>query len=305
MLKAIAFIKAARLRTLPLSFSATITGSALALFAGIKDITVIVLCLATTLFLQVLSNFANDYGDFVKGTDNRQRVGPSRTLQSGEITKNEMKTAILLVILLSLASGTWLVYEGTKGMGKDDFIFFMVLGLGAIAAAVFYTVGKKAYGYHGMGDVFVFLFFGLVGVTGSFYLQARLFDVWILLPASSIGFFSAGVLNLNNMRDHVNDHASGKNTLVVKMGFEKAKYYHLFLLFAGIIATVIFIMKNYSSPWQFIFLAILPLLFKNGMTVMRSSDPKQLDPLLKQLAITTFLFSLLLGCGLYISTQNL
>jgi len=305
MSKATAFIKAARLRTLPLSFSAVITGSSLAVFGGKTEVLVITLCLITTLFLQVLSNLANDYGDFVKGTDNEQRIGPSRTMQSGEISKNEMKAGIFICALLSLASGIWLVYEGTKGMGKGDFIFFITLGLGAIAAAIFYTVGKKAYGYNGLGDVFVFLFFGIVGVTGSYYLQAHHFDYQLLLPAATIGFFSAGVLNLNNLRDHVNDKISNKNTLVVKLGFEKAKVYHLFLLVTGLSSSVTFILINYISPWQFIFLAIVPLLLKNVITVLRSKEPKQLDPLLKQLAITTFLFSVLFGCGLYISTQNL
>lgn len=305
MSKAAAFIKAARLRTLPLSFSAVITGSSLAIFSGKTETLVIILCLVTTLFLQILSNLANDYGDFIKGTDNEQRVGPSRTMQSGEITKSEMKTGILICVLLSLSFGIWLVYEGTRGMGKDDFIFFIALGLGAIAAAIFYTVGKKAYGYNGLGDVFVFIFFGLIGVTGTYYLQAQNFSYQLLLPAATIGFFSAGVLNLNNLRDHINDKLSNKNTLVVKLGFEKAKIYHLFLLLSGFICAVIFVSMNFISPWQFVFLAIIPLLLKNLLTVLRSKDPKELDPLLKQLAITTFLFSILFGLGLYISTQNL
>lgn len=191
-----------------------------------------------------------------------------------------------------------------QGNGKDDFIFFIALGLSAIAAAIFYTIGKKAYGYNGLGDVFVFLFFGVVGVTGTYYLQAQNFDYLLLLPASTIGFLSAGVLNLNNLRDHINDKFSNKNTLVVKLGFEKAKIYHSILLLSGISGTVIYVFINYISPWQFIFLAVVPLLMKNIMTVLRSADPKQLDPLLKQLAITTFLFSILFGLGLYISTQN-
>ena len=247
------WINAFRLRTLPLAFSCIIMGSGLAFGDDQFNLTVFVLALITTLFLQILSNLANDYGDFVKGTDNKNRVGPERTLQAGLITKDEMVTAMWIIALLCSVFGVWLIYEGTKGLDLHRAGLFAILGLAAMGAAVKYTMGKNPYGYAGLGDVFVFLFFGWLGVIGSYFLHTHSIDIKIVLPASAIGFFTTAVLNINNMRDHEADAKSGKNTLVVRIGISWAKRYHFMLNFIGVLFIVLYTVPAINAIWCFLF----------------------------------------------------
>ena len=194
-------VKAARLRTLPLSISGIIVGSFIAASEGLFNTTICILALLTTVGFQIISNFANDYADGVKGTDNNVRVGPKRAIQSGKITPKQLLKVIKISIAITLVIAISLIYVS---FGKEDFlnlIIFFVLGIASIAAAIKYTMGKNAYGYSGFGDVFVFLFFGLLSVCGSYYLYAKQLNFTIFLPAFSIGFLSIGVLNLNNMQD--------------------------------------------------------------------------------------------------------
>lgn len=292
------WIKAFRLRTLPLALSSVALGSFIAYYDGIFNLKVSLLAAATTLFLQVLSNLANDYGDSKHGVDGEDRVGPLRAVQSGDITALAMKRVVILFMFLSLVSGLWLIYEGTRGISFFYVLLFLVLGIGAIAAAVKYTIGKKPYGYSGFGDLFVFVFFGLTGVVGTYYLNTHRLNWEVLLPASAMGFLSAGVLNLNNMRDRVNDKVNGKHTLVVMMGIEKARWYHLFLLLGSVVAGLSYMLLNYHSPFQMLFLITIPMLWINVVVVFRNSIPEELDPYLKKLAIASLLFSLSFGIGL-------
>tara|TARA_B100001971_G_C18220346_1_gene556698 strand:+ start:913 stop:1557 length:645 start_codon:yes stop_codon:yes gene_type:complete len=202
------WINAFRLRTLPLAFSCIIMGSGLAMADGQFNLTIFILALITTLFLQILSNLANDYGDFVKGTDNEERVGPDRTMQAGLISKSEMIRIMWVIAILCSVFGVWLIYEGTLGLDLKKSGLFAILGLSAMGAAVKYTMGKNPYGYAGMGDIFVFLFFGWLGVLGSYFLHTHTLNWELILPASSIGLFTTAVLNINNMRDHVADKKS-------------------------------------------------------------------------------------------------
>jgi 1,4-dihydroxy-2-naphthoate octaprenyltransferase len=293
------WIKAFRLRTLPLALSSTITGSFIAVANGNYKIPVITLALLTTLLLQILSNLANDYGDAVKGTDNENRKGPSRTVQSGEISKNRMKNAVIITALLSLISGLFLLYF-SLGNRFETAIFFFAVGVGAIIAAVKYTVGKKAYGYRKLGDLFVFVFFGITGVVGTYYLNTLTVTFDIFLPAISIGLFSVGVLNLNNMRDMDNDVLSGKNTIASQLGWPNAKKYHYILIIAGWTTAFIFLAINYKSPYNLLFIITLPLFLKDLAGISKIKEKETLDPFLKKLAISTFLFSLLLGVGFII-----
>lgn len=301
------WLGAFRLRTLPLSLSSIALGSFLALEAceasfcvGEKAFswTVFVMAIVTTLFLQILSNLANDYGDSQKGADNEGRIGPQRAVQSGAISPKEMFRGMVICAILALVSGLYLVYEGTKGMELSYGLFFVLLGLGAIGAAIKYTVGKGAYGYSGFGDVFVFLFFGITGVMGTFYLHTHVWDWTVLLPAASVGFLSAGVLNLNNMRDIENDAKVGKRTLVVKMGAEKARKYHAFLLLSAIFCALLYTFLHFQSWGQLLFFLSLPLVFMNLKAVFSIKEARNLDPLLKKLALTTTFFVLTFGIGL-------
>ncbi len=292
------WIKAFRLRTLPLAFSSTFLGSFLAFSCGQFSWEVFVFATLTTLFLQILSNLANDYGDFTKGTDNADRIGPQRVTQTGLVKPEEIKRMILVFVVLSLISGLCLIYFGLKQLPFYLAVLFFVIGLIAIYAAVKYTVGKNAYGYIGMGDLFVFIFFGLVGVCGTYFLHAGSLASSVFLPASTIGFLSAGVLNLNNLRDVDNDARSGKKTLVVRMGVKAAKIYHLLLLGLAILFAVIYTLITYSSPIQFIFLLLVPLFVKRGYTVYKNKVAVELYPELTRLAVLTFIFSLVFGLGM-------
>ena len=293
------WLSAFRLRTLPLAFSCIIMGSGLAYAADQFNLTVFVLALVTTLFLQILSNLANDFGDFVKGTDNDERVGPDRTLQSGLITKSEMINAMWIIAILCSVFGVWLIYEGTIGLDLKKAGLFAILGLTAMGAAVKYTMGKNPYGYAGLGDIFVFLFFGWLGVIGSYFLHTHSFHWELLLPASTIGLFTTAVLNINNMRDHEADAKSGKNTLVVRIGIEKAKVYHKSLIFGGLLLTIAFIFPSTNSL-HYLFIVTAPLFIWFVQSIKSRSDFQDFDPFLKKQAIATFLFSILFVVGLNI-----
>lgn len=283
-----------RLRTLPLASAGVILGSFLAWDNGFNWLR-FALLLSTALLLQILSNLANDYGDFVKGTDNSNRTGEKRMVASGEISSTSMRNAILLFALLAFGCGSALLLQ--LNLTTEVLWFFYALGILCILAAITYTVGKRAYGYSGFGDIAVFVFFGLVSVSGTHYLLTTQFDACVLLPAASIGCLAAGVLNLNNMRDHINDKNSGKLTIVVKMGWKNAKIYHTFLLFAPLVFGFLFIVLRSQSRWQWIFLIAGPILWKLSSTVNKTTVPALLDGELKKQALTTLLFALLFAAG--------
>ncbi len=287
------WISAARLRTLPLSVSGILVGTALALRKGSFDWQVLIFAILTTLGLQILSNFANDYGDGIKGTDNAERTGPMRALQSGIISHKEMRMGIIFTSLLTLFFAFWLIYFA---FGSENFLhsfLFFIIGICAIAAAIKYTVGNSAYGYRGLGDIFVFVFFGLVSVVGVYFLNVHQLDFWVFLPAIAIGLLSTAVLNLNNMRDQVGDKLSGKHTLVVKFGGKKAKHYHYFLISSAFFAIFLFVfLVEKSWTGSIYFLAFVPL-FIHIKTVCNNHQPSTLDPELKKVALSTFLLSIL------------
>lgn len=295
------WIQAARLRTLPLSLSGIIIGSFLAASKGMFHWGICVLALLTTIGFQVLSNFANDYGDGVKGTDNENRVGPERALQSGAISPKQMLRGIYITVFMTLLLAVGLIYVS---FGSENFILslvFFILGLASIGAAIKYTMGKNAYGYSGFGDVFVFLFFGLLGVVGCEFLYIQKVEVLSFLPAMSIGLFSVAVLNLNNMRDRASDILSNKNTLAVKLGAKKAKIYHYFLIALGMLTAIAYVVAYEYSYKAYLFLIAFVLLIVHLKVVIQNKEAVLLDPELKKVALTTFLFSILFGLGLLYS----
>jgi 1,4-dihydroxy-2-naphthoate octaprenyltransferase len=299
MTKSQAWIKALRLRTLPLSLSGIIIGSAIAKYNGFWDWSIFLLSLLTTVLFQIVSNLANDLGDSIKGTDNKDRVGPMRSVQSGLISKNEMRNAVVMTSIISLLSAGTLIYLGTTNLPISILWFYIGLAVACIFAAITYTIGKKAYGYYGLGDIMVFLFFGIVSVLGVYPLYAKSIDWIILLPACSIGFLSAAVLNLNNMRDRSNDAKSGKNTLVVKIGADWAKLYHTLLVLGGIICHVMFLV-TINHPIAFIGLLPGIILILHLQKVMKTKNPKDFDPELKKVALSTFGIAVLTAIGLVV-----
>lgn len=298
MTKFSAWIQAFRLKTLPLAFSCILLGS---LLAGSQMKTgVLMLTLLTTLFLQILSNLANDYGDYKSGVDNEQRLGPSRSIQQGLINPKEMLLGIIIFTLLSLLTGISLLLLVFKTLNIYFFVFF-VLGIFAIVAAIKYTMGKNPYGYHGFGDLFVFLFFGWLGVLGTYYLHTQNLHFEILLPASSIGLLSTGVLNLNNLRDVENDRAYGKQTLVVKMGFQTAKIYHLCLMLGAVLTALTYVyIQPQKLTYHYSFLLISIIWIRQIIRVYNCQEPQTLNPELKILALSTLLFSVAYGIPFYL-----
>ncbi len=297
MSKGAAWIQAMRLRTLPLSLAGIIAGSAVAYFNGFWDGLIFGLAISTTVLFQILSNLANDLGDGVKGTDNDDRVGPQRAVQSGVISPKEMKNAVIINAVLSLISAGLLIYFGTQNMPASMIWFYGGLALLCVLAAITYTVGKRAYGYMGLGDLMVLLFFGGVSVLGVYSLYAKSFLNENILLALGFGLLSTAVLNLNNMRDFHNDQASGKITMVVRMGPNLGKMYQVLLvmLALGCIGQFINLVER-----PILFVAMLPGLFLiyHLRTVMRTTDPKDFDPELKKVALSTFALAVLLFAGL-------
>ncbi|WP_181364026.1 1,4-dihydroxy-2-naphthoate octaprenyltransferase [Algibacter marinivivus] len=291
------WISAMRLRTLPLSIAGIILAACLAHYNGAFKWNVFLLAILTTLSFQILSNLANDYGDGVKGTDNEERIGPERAIQSGDISPDELMGAIKVNIIISIILAFLLIFTA---FGVKHFfltIFFFSLGIGSIIAAIRYTMGNNAYGYKGLGDLFVFTFFGLVSVIGCYVLFAKEIDHVTLLPAFAIGLLSTAVLNLNNMRDRLTDEKSNKITFAVKLGEQKSKMYHNILVGLAIILSSLFGILYYTSPFNFIFIITYIPLLLHIKRVNNNLDPKLLDPELKKLALTTVLLAILMGIG--------
>jgi 1,4-dihydroxy-2-naphthoate polyprenyltransferase len=294
------WIEAARLRTLPLALSSILMGCFLAVSHQEFSWKIAVLAVLTTIFLQVLSNFANDYGDAVNGKDTDARQGPQRAVQSGAISANAMRTAMIIFAGLSLVSGVGLLYEALKEATWQTFAVFLGVGILAIIAAITYTAGKRPYGYVGLGDISVLIFFGWVGVLGVYYLHTQSLDWSILLPATSCGLFAVGVLNINNIRDIESDTLTGKRSIPVRIGREKAVIYHWFILSFAMIFSVLYLIFNSNSLGQWLLILSFPLFIKNGFAVSRLTNPRELDPYLKQMALSTLLFVVLFGIGYWI-----
>ena len=301
------YIKAARLRTLPLSISGIIIGSYLGnQFVNnlsetnnefsIWGSAIFWLAILTTIGFQVLSNFANDYGDGIKGSD-KNRVGESRMVSSGAITPKQMKRAMIYTTIITLIIALLLIYVAFGSKNFELSVLFFGLGIASIAAAIKYTVGNSAYGYSGFGDLFVFLFFGLLSVVGSYFLFTNQLNFKIFFPAISTGLLSTAVLNLNNLRDREEDKKNNKNTLVVKLGLNRAKIYHFFLVFFALITALIYVFLDFTSIYELVFLVAFIPLIKNIIIVSKNKIPAELDGELKKVALSTFLFAILFGIG--------
>ena len=286
------WLSAARLRTLPLSISGIFIGSFAAFTSNNFNFYIFLLAIATTISYQVLSNFANDYGDGVKGTD-LNRVGPKRLVQSGLITPKEMKKGIIITSIVSLSLTVLLVSISFEG-SPLHIVLFLILGILSIFAAIKYTVGSNPYGYLGLGDLFVFIFFGLTSVLGSNFLYTTKFNSSLLYPALTIGLLSVGVLNLNNMRDIQNDKLVGKKTMSVRMGLKNSKFYHFFLISISIISMILFLIKveNYSIIFILLIFINIIWLTNHIYKVFKVNDPENFDQFLKPLVFATVFYSI-------------
>lgn len=283
------WLRAARLRTLPLSFSGILIGSSFA-FSSNFDFDIFSSCLLITVLFQIISNFANDLGDAVKGVDDETRIGPERAIQSGMITKAQMKNAIIILSVLALIVVLQLLFR--IDLSRNELLIFSALGMMSIWAAIAYTIGKNPYGYRALGDLMVFLFFGLLAVVGTYYLYARSVVLEVVLIASAIGALAVAVLNLNNMRDREDDTLKNKKTMAVILGAEKAKRYHTAVL---LISVLLFAAGISLSGYYWYFLGLVPLLRLVGhlKRVWQTENAREFDPELKVIALSSFMTSLL------------
>lgn len=292
-----AWLHAFRLRTLPLALSSIFLGSFLASFFGEMHWEVLILASLTTIFLQVLSNLANDYGDSVHGADSADREGPVRAVQSGIISLAEMKRAMIICGVLSFVSGIFLLFVALQSW--QLILIFVGLGLAAIYAAITYTSGSNPYGYIGLGDISVFLFFGLLGVIGTFFLHNLTIEMGAWLPAISLGLFSTAVLNINNIRDIASDTKAGKRSIPVRIGRENAVFYNWTLILGGNLLLLAFAWLH--DAWGALgALIALPIMLAVGMGIQREKEAEKIDPFLKKMAISSFLWVLGFGLGLYL-----
>ena len=297
-----AWLESLRPKTLPLACAAIIVGTTLAWWQGHFDAGVAVLSLITASLLQILSNLANDYGDAVKGSDKPDRIGPLRGMQKGVITQAQMKRALIVTVGLICVSGLALLFSASQTPG--DFIGFLVLGLLAIIAAITYTVGTRPYGYIGLGDVSVLIFFGWLSVIGSWYLQTHSLSSAIILPATACGLLATAVLNINNLRDIDSDRENGKNTLAVRLGPVNARRYHVCLLMGTLVCLALFNLLSLHSVWGWLFILAAPLLLKQARFVMRERDPKAMPPMLERTVKGALLTNLLFVFGIMLSQTH-
>ena len=291
------WVAAARPRTLPLALASIILGSFLASADRQFNWQITLLAALTTIFLQILSNFANDYGDAVSGKDTELRVGPRRAVATGDITKEAMLRGIIVTSVLSLVSGIWLLVVSFQKADASVFWFFLILGLLSIAAAIGYTNGKRPYGYAGFGDIAVLIFFGWVGVLGTYFLHTLSFNPILLLPATSVGLFATGVLNINNIRDIETDTMTGKRSIPARLGLSLAIRYHWGLLIAGMFCALAYTFLTEANWFSYLYLLAFPLFVLNGRAVATHKRPVELNARLGQLALTTLLFVVLFGLG--------
>lgn len=295
-----AWLESLRPRTLPLAFASVVVGSALAFWQGVFDPLIALLALLTAGLLQILSNLANDYGDAVKGSDKPDRIGPLRGMQKGVITQAQMKRALIVTVVLICLSGLVLVAVACRT--PADFLGFLLLGLLAIIAAITYTVGTRPYGYMGLGDVSVLLFFGWLSVIGTWYLQAHTLIAAVFLPATACGLLAAAVLNINNLRDIESDRLNGKNTLAVRLGPVMARRYHAGLLAATLVCFALFNLIWLQTLWGWLFLLSTPVLLRQARYVLRETSPLAMRPMLERTVKGALLANLLFCVGVIAST---
>ncbi len=292
-----AWIKAARPRTLLLAVANISMGIFLAAAMGKANALVAFLCIVTAAALQILSNFANDYGDARHGLDNDERVGPKRAVQSGLISSKAMRNGMLVAALVAIVSGIALLLSAFGLSSLLYLLLFVVLGGAGIWAAIAYTATDSPYGYVGLGDLMVFLFFGLLAVMGTYFLQTKTLSWSLLLPASASGLLSVAVLNVNNVRDLEADKKAGKHSIPVRIGARNARIYHAALLLTALLFGLFYVALHYKSPWQFLFMLSAALLFANTRALFVRKSAAEIDPLLKQMSIATLIFTLLFGVG--------
>lgn len=287
-------IRSLRLRTLPLSLGGVVLGALLAASDFVVSPWVMVLLFLTTVFLQILSNLSNELGDVLNGTDTPDRQGPDYGIAEGGLSVSDMKRLISAIATACALSGCAMIWVSFGTLFSIRSISLLILGALAIIAAMRYTLGPSPYGYRGLGDIAVFIFFGLVSVLGGYYVCAHtIISPMLILPAAAVGFFSVGVLNVNNIRDMKTDSIN-RVTVAIKLGLKGSRIYQTVLIALGWILLVCFTAVYKPSPWHYLFLIVFPLHLIHLKGIW-SRKEKALDPMLPLLVMSTFLLCLILG----------
>ena len=292
------WVEASRPRTLPLALASILLGNILAYSSGSFSFLIAILAIVTTVFLQILSNYANDFGDTQNGIDTKDRKVALRTVQTGKISTQEMKKAIIFLAIISFLAGIILLFQSLKNASLETWFFFLGLGLLSILAAITYTIGKRPYGYMGLGDISVFIFFGWVGTMGTYFLQMKQIDWTILLPASACGFLSMAVLNLNNLRDIENDIKNGKNSIPVRIGKKNGFLYQQALYIAAILGFGLYPIisgEEFSNVQNFALLVGYYPIIKISRSLKSTMSPQEIDPFLKKTALSTLWLIFIFG----------
>ncbi len=290
------WIAAARLRTLPLALSGIVLGSLLAKADGNGSWVIFGLCVVTATLYQIVSNFANDLGDGIRGTDSK-RDGEVRMVGSGQITPGAMKRAVAVSSAVALLCSALLIWLALDRLGGHLLAVFSALAVLSVLAALGYTLGKKPYGYMRLGEVMVFFFFGWVAVAGTYTITTGVFNPNILWPASAVGLLAAGVLNLNNLRDIHTDVNHGKKTVANALGFRYARVYHYILIILALDCIFVYNWLSDTNWTRNLFFLAIPALLLHMLKVSKLQKPREADPLLKDLALSTLALSVLLGLG--------
>lgn len=295
------WLAAARPRTLTLALATIALGGFLAAADGQFRPLIFLLTLLTAVLLQILSNLANDYGDSHHGADSATRAGPRRAVQSGAISAETMRRAMVVTAGLALVTGLALVWLAFGAGALPLLALFLALGAAAVWAALAYTTGERPYGYAGLGDLFVLVFFGWVGVAGTYVVLAGSLATAVLLPATAAGLFAVAVLNVNNIRDIDSDRAAGKRSIPVRLGPHRARLYHAALIIGGLLASTLYVLLNGATAWQWLYLLAAPLLLNHLRQVWPATTAAELDPLLKQMSVAALAFAVLFGLGQYLA----
>ena len=285
-----------RLRTLPLSLSGILAGIFVAIDNGHQNWPAIVMLVLTTICLQVLTNLSNELGDTLHETDTDDRQGMHYSLQDGTMTIPQMNRLILIFTILSCVFGTMMIYFSFGTLLCLDSVIFFILGICAIWAARHYTLGDNPYGYRGLGDISVFIFFGLATTGGGYYLcSCDITYLYIWLLAAAIGCFSVAVLNVNNIRDMKSD-ARTRMTVAIRLGEHRARMYHTFLIALGWLLMLAYTTATFTSWMCWMYIVTLPL-FIIHLRIVWTRQDKALDPMLPMLVISTFMMTILFGVG--------
>jgi len=283
------WLLASRPKTLPAALVPVVAGSAFAAHAGVFHLGAATLCLGFALLVQIGTNFANDYFDYVQGADTAQRVGPARAVASGWVTPATMRAAMALVYAAAFGVGLGLIHFGGW--------WLLPLGVLCIVCGVAYTGGPYPLGYHGLGDVFVFLFFGLVAVGATFWVQAHALTWEVLLAAAAIGALAANLLVANNYRDRATDAVAGKRTLIVRFGERAGRLQYGAAVLLSAVVPVALWARGFGG-WSLLSLGALPLGVACWCRLRPSTPAPELIRLLARTAAHLALFGVLLAIGL-------